>query len=445
MNIIIVGAVAGGMSAAARARRNDRDARIIVFERTDIVSFGACGLPYYVGGWFDDPSNMIARRAEDFIESGIDLRLFHEVLGVDVQNRTVTVKDLKTGRTFSERFDRLVIATGASPIVPPFARVDLENVFTLTTLPDGEALRSALGRPECREVTVVGAGFIGLETVEACLHLGKRVRLIQLDPRVLPDVFDPEITGIIEAELRAKGVELLVDEQVEALTGSSGRVERVRTDKGEYPTDLVVVSVGVRPNTAFLSGSGIETLGQGAIVVDASGRTNLEDIYAAGDCAAVPHALDGKPVYVPLATSANKLGRVVGDVVTGRTSSYPGSLGSACLKVLGLEAGRTGLSQGAAEGRGIPVKTVFVKDKDHANYWPGQEDIAVKLIYAEESRRLLGGQIVGGRGAVLRTDVLAAAIAGGATVDQLGLLDLCYAPPFSRTWDVLNVAGNVAK
>ncbi len=445
MKIVIVGGVAAGMSAAARARRASKDAEIVVLEQTDVVSFGACGLPYYVGGWFDDPSVMVARRAEQLRDSGIDVRLFQRVLALDYRARTVRVKNLQTGVEHDEGWDRLLIATGASPIVPPIAGIDLENVHTLTRLADGEALRTSLRAESCREVVVIGAGFIGIEAVEAFLHLGKSVRLIQLDERVLVDAFDREITDLLEKELACRGVKLHVAEKVLSLAGTGGRVSGVSTDKSSYPADLVVVAVGVRPATAFLKASGIAMLPNGAIVVDHAGRTSLAEVFSAGDCASIPLLIDGSPAWAPLATGANKLGRVVGDNMAGRDSRYPGSLASACIKVLGLEAARTGLSERDAARRGVSFKTAFITDKDHANYWPGQTDIAVKLLYDAASRKLLGGQVVAGQGAVLRADVLAAAITGGLTVEQLGMLDLCYAPPFARTWDALNIAGNVAK
>lgn len=443
MRIVVIGGVAAGMSAAARARRAAKDAEIVVFEKSGTVSFGACGLPYFVGGWFDDPGFMIARTAEQLRESGIDVRLYHEALSLDATARTVRVRNLATGEEGDEPYDRLMIATGAAPIRPPFPGMDLAGIHTLTRLEDGKAVRAALESPSVRNVVVVGAGFIGLEAVEACLHRGKDVRLIQLDERVLVDAFDPEITALIEKELAAKGVHVHVAEKV-ASFGGAGAVTEVRTDKGTYPADLVIVAVGVRPATAFLAGSGVELYRNGAVIVDAAGRTNLPDVFAAGDCAVVP-LMDGGIAYAPLATGANKLGRVVGDNLAGKSARHPGSLSSACIKVIGIEAGRTGLSETDAKRRGIAVKTVFIQDKDHANYWPGQAEIAVKLVYDPESRKLLGGQVAGGLGAVLRTDVLAAAIAGGLTADQLGMLDLCYAPPFARTWDALNVAGNVAK
>jgi len=445
VKIVVIGGVAAGMSAAARAKRKARDAEIIVFEQGDVVSFGACGLPYYAGGWFDDPNEMIARTAEQSRESGIDVRLRHRVVALDHARRVVRVVNVDTGEEFEESFDQLLIAVGAEPVRLPAQGMEYANVTTLTTLTDGERLRTALKDPQVKNVAVVGAGFIGLETVEACVHTGKAVRLIEMLDGVLADAFDREIAEVIEKELVANGVQVQLSEKVSCFEGDNGSATEIVTDNGRYPVDLVVVAAGVRPATGFLAESGINMLPNGAVIVDHHGATNLEGVFAAGDCATVPLIVDGSDTYVPLATGANKLGRVIGDGLAGIHAQYPGSLASACVKVLGAEAGRTGLSERQAERRGLDVKSVLVTDKDHTSYWPGQSEITVKLVYHATNRTLLGGQIVGGQGAVLRTDVLAAAITGGMTVDQLGMLDLCYAPPFARTWDVLNIAGNVAK
>ena len=271
MKLVVVGGVAAGMSAAARARRNLKDAEIVVFEQGGIVSFGACGLPYYAGGWFDDAGFMLARTPEQLRESGIDVRLFHRVIAINHAAKTVRVLDIGSGVEHDERFDRLMIATGASPIRPPFPGSELANIQPLTKLADGEKLKLALGDASCRNVVIIGAGFIGLETVEACLHQKKSVRVIQLDERVLVDAFDKEITDLLEKELVSKGVNLHVAEKVTAFEGQDGKVSTVITDKGRYPADLVVVAVGVRPDTAFLKGSGMNTLPNGAIKLTIGG------------------------------------------------------------------------------------------------------------------------------------------------------------------------------
>ena len=444
MNIVIVGAEAAGMSAAAKARRTDREANIVVLEQSDIVSFGACGLPYFVGGYFDDASYMAERSADQFVQSGIDLRIRHRVESVNAESKTLQVQNLETGEFYTESYDRLMIATGASAIRPPIKNLELDNVFFLKTMADGFGLKEATLNDTVQDVVVVGAGYIGLEVVEAMKERGKNVRLIELSDRVVKDSFDPEISDVIAEEIRQQGVELHLQESVIALQGDK-TVTGLMTDKGEYKADLVVVCTGVLPNTQFLKETGVEMLSNGALVIDDQARTSLKEVYAAGDCATVYHRVKQEQVFIPLATTANKLGRMLGENLTGAKKTFPGTLGSAAVKVLDIEAGRTGISEADAKAAGMDYKTVVINDKSHTNYYPNQSDIRVKLIYERNSKKILGGQLVGKRGAVLRVDTLAAAIHSGMTTEELGMLDLCYAPPFARTWDALNVAGNVAK
>lgn len=444
MKIIIIGGVAAGMSAAAKAKRMYKEAEIIVYEMTEEVSLGACGLPYFVGNFFEDPNQMIARTKEQFAESGIQVQTKHQVIALDTQSKTIRVKELETEQEFDDQYDKVMIATGAHAVVPPFENKDLVNIFTLKSLQDGLALKEKAMSHDYKRVVVIGGGYIGMEIVEAMHALGKEVRLIQSDNRVLPETFDEEITEIMTEEILRKGVLLHVEERVKGFIGEK-HVEGVITNRGEYPADIVVVATGVRPNTQFLKETGIEMLENGAIVINGHGETSLSDVYAAGDCATIYHLVKKQSVYIPLATTANKQGRIVGENLVGHTSKFPGTLGSACIKVLDLEAGRTGLSEKEAKELGLFYKTVMIRDKNQTNYYPGQVDIHVKLIYDAETKVILGGQIIGKQGAVLRVDVLAAAIHNKMTTEELGMLDLCYSPPFSRTWDVLNKAGNVAK
>ena len=443
MKIVIIGAEAAGMSAAAKARRTDREAEIVVLEQSEIVSFGACGLPYFVGGYFDDASYMAERSADQFVQSGIDLRIRHQVESLD-DNKQLQVRNLETGEIYSESYDRLMIATGASAIRPPIENLQLDNVFFLKTMADGFGLKEATLDENAKDVVVIGAGYIGLEVVEAMKERGKNVRLIELSDRVVKDSFDPEISEVIADEIRQQGVDLHLEESVVSLQGDK-IVTGIVTNKGEYKADLVVVCTGVLPNTQFLKNTGIEMLNNGALIIDEQARTSLNDVYAAGDCATVYHRVKQEQVFIPLATTANKLGRMLGENLTGAEKIFPGTLGSAAVKVLDVEAGRTGISEADAKAAGMDYKTVVINDKSHTNYYPDQSDIRVKLIYERNSKKILGGQLVGKRGAVLRVDTLAAAIHTGMTTEELGMLDLCYAPPFARTWDALNVAGNVAR
>lgn len=444
MRVVIIGGVAAGMSAAAKLKRMKPEYEVVVYEKTDVVSFGACGLPYFVGGFFDDPQNMIARAPEKFVESGIDLKIFHEVISVDTKSKKLNIKDLKNGEVSEDSYDKLMIATGASSIIPPIKNIKLENVSTLKSLEDGVRVKELMNNDEIKKVAIIGAGFIGLEAVEAAKKLGKDVVVFQLEDRILPQVFDKEITDILEDEIKKHNVDLRLEEIVSELVGDE-KVRKVITNKGEYEADLVIIATGVRPNTAFLNDSGINMLPNGAIIVDEFGKTSEEDIYAAGDCATIQNIVTGQDSYVPLATGANKLGRIVGENLAGANNSFQGSLGSSCIKIMDMEAASTGLTEGQANKLGIKIKSKFISDFNQTNYYPGRNKIYVKLVYDADTKVILGGQVAGYKDAVQRCNVIAACIFGKLTTNQLGMLDLCYAPPFARTWDTLNVAGNVSK
>ena len=444
MKVIIIGGIAAGMSAAAKFKRLSPNDDVVVYEKGDIVSFGACGLPYYVGGFFDDSNEMIARTPEAFREAGVEIHTKHEVTNVDFSNKKVTVKNLNTNEVLEESYDKLMIASGARAIIPPIKNIDLENVVTLKSMDDGNKLRELMSKEENKKIAIIGAGFIGLEAAEAAKHRGKEVTVIQLQDRVLQEVFDKDITDLLEEELRENGVNLLLSETVTELIGD-GKVSKVKTNKREIEADIVILATGVKPNTDFLNCDEIKMIRNGAIVVDKYGRTSVEDVYAAGDCATINSLITDREIYVPLATGANKLGRIVGENLAGQNNSFQGSMASSCIKVMDTEAARTGLSEKEVLNLGFNYKTKFITDMNQTSYYPGRERIYVKLIYDAHTRVILGGQVAGYKDAVQRCNVLAACIYAKMTTEQLGMLDLCYAPPFSRTWDVLNVAGNVSK
>lgn len=444
MKVIIIGGIAAGMSAAAKFKRLSPNDDVVVYEKGDIVSFGACGLPYYVGGFFDDSNEMIARTPEAFREAGVEIHTKHEVTNVDFSNKKVTVKNLNTNEVLEESYDKLMIASGARAIIPPIKNIDLENVVTLKSMDDGNKLRELMSKEENKKIAIIGAGFIGLEAAEAAKHRGKEVTVIQLQDRVLKEVFDKDITDLLEEELRENGVNLLLSETVTELIGD-GKVSKVKTNKREIEADIVILATGVKPNTDFLNCDEIKMIRNGAIVVDKYGRTSVEDVYAAGDCATINSLITDREIYVPLATGANKLGRIVGENLAGQNNSFQGSMASSCIKVMDMEAARTGLSEKEVLNLGFNYKTKFITDMNQTSYYPGRERIYVKLIYDAHTRVILGGQVAGYKDAVQRCNVLAACIYAKMTTEQLGMLDLCYAPPFSRTWDVLNVAGNVSK
>ena len=443
--IIIIGGVAAGMSAAAKARRLDKEAVITVYEKTDIVSWGACGMPYYVGGFYDNPNTMIARTAEATIKSGIDLKVNHEVLKIDAKNKKVLVKDIANNNEFEDNYDSLLIATGAKSIIPNIPNINIGNVSTLKDYQDAINMKEKMKDANIKNVIVLGAGFIAIEAAHALKHIGKNVTIIQRSDRVFGNKFDKEFSDMVIEHIK-EHVDLHLNEKVMSLEADDkNNVKAVVTDKGKYNADYVVAAIGVKPNNDLAKEAGIELMENGAILVDREGKTSIDSIYAAGDCASIYDRVLDSQNYATLATGANKLGRMVASNLVGGHEKFIGSLTSACILAFELEAARTGITEEEAKKRNISYKSVTIKDIDHTHYYPDYQDLYIKLIYLSDSRKIIGGQILGKRGAVLRADVIAACIHAGLTVDELGMLDLCYAPPFARTWDSLNVAGNAAK
>ncbi|WP_295154927.1 CoA-disulfide reductase [uncultured Brachyspira sp.] len=443
--VIIIGGVAAGMSAAAKARRLDKEAVITVYEKTDIVSWGACGMPYYVGNFYDNPNTMIARTAETIIKSGIDLKVKHEVLKIDSKNKKVLVKDIINNREFEDNYDSLLIATGAKSIIPNIPNINIGNVSTLKEFNDALNMKEKMKDANIKNVIVLGAGFISIEAAHVLKHIGKNVTIIQRSERVFGNKFDKEFSDIIIEHIK-ENADLRLNEKVQSLEAdNNNNVKAVITDKGKYDADYVVVAVGVKPNSDLAKDAGIKLMDNGAILVDREGKTSIDSIYAAGDCASIYDKVLDTQNYAALATGANKLGRMTAANLLGGNEKFAGSLTSACILAFELEAARTGITEEEAKKRNINYKTVSIKDLDHTHYYPDYQDLHIKLVYTADSRKIIGGQILGKRGAVLRIDVIAACIYAGITVDELGMLDLCYAPPFARTWDALNVAGNAAK
>ncbi|MGN7400943.1 CoA-disulfide reductase [Cytobacillus praedii] len=443
MKLLVIGGVAAGMSAASKLKRLNKDAQIVVYEKGKFLSYGACGLPYYVSGENDDYTKMIARTKEQFEEQGMEIFLQHEVVKVVPEKKQVMIKDLVKNKLFIDTYDKLMIASGTVPIVPPFPGVSMKNIYGLKTLEDGIRLKEITEQPEIQDVVIVGGGYIGIEVVEAMIRQGKRVRVIELSDRILK-TFDMELTDLAEDELVKHGVKLNLEEKVEAFIGTE-QVESVQTDKGTYRADLVLLSIGVKPATKFLEGSGIALSENGAVIIDREMRTNMQDVYSAGDCAQVYHKVMEENTHIPLGTNANKCGRIAGSNIAGQHNKYVGTLGSAAIKICDLEMGRTGLSEEEAKKLAIDYTTVFVKSADHPGYYPNQTPIWIKLICEKRSRRILGAQAIGNKGAVLRIDIFAVAIHNQMTADELGMTDLVYAPPFAGVWDAVHIACNAVK
>lgn len=443
MKIVIIGGVAAGMSAAAKARRMSKDAEIIVIEKGREVSYGACGLPYYVSGVNEELNLMRMRTAAEFCRSGIEIRLQHEAIQVIPNDKKVILRENVTGRQYEEMYDKLLIAAGANPIIPNIKGAEKQNVFTLRTLEDGVAMREIMKQPNIRNIIIVGGGYIGMELVETAVTLKKQVRVVEAAESVMSN-FDKEITDFIEQGVRKSDVILHTGEIVKEIIGDSS-VREVVTDKGQYEADAVILAVGVRPNTRFMEDAQIARLPNGAIIVDEEMRTNIEHIYAAGDCATVRHRLLQEQTYIPLGTNANKQGRIAGENMFGAHKKLMGVLGTAMAKILDLEVAKTGLTEKEAQRHGIPYDVVSVITPNHAPYYPNPTPIKIKLVYHSETKVVLGAQLAGYEGVALRANVFAACIHAGMTAEEIGGIDFGYAPPFSMPWDAVHVAANAVK
>ena len=447
--VVIIGGVAAGMSCAAKLSREAPDTHITVFEQGEHISYGACGLPYYVGDVIEDHHKLIVKTPEDFKDTNIIVNTRHQVLEVFPKEKKILVKPLeldtqKEEDTFHQPYDQLVIATGAAPSIPPFAKDALGNVFTLRDINDGLLMKNAALQPTVKDVVILGSGYIGMELVESFHSLGKNVRVINRSDRLMK-TFDPEIRELVRRELENKGVLLSLNEQVEELlSDDEGRVRGVKTDQQEYPAQLVVVATGVKPSTEFLEGTGIETLKNGAIIIDEKMRTNLEDIYAAGDCATLWHRQLQQPVHIPLATYANRQGRLLAEILAGKDVSFPGGIGASMVKILDITLSQAGLSEAQAKKADINFKTSFIKGYSHAGYYPGSTPLYIKLLFDPDTQVVLGAQLAGEKGAALRIDALSIAIDQGLTLNELAYSDFAYTPPYSGAWDPIQIAANVA-
>ncbi len=442
--IVIVGGVAAGMSCASKLDREADDVNITVYEKGGVISYGACGLPYYIADYFEDSDKMIARTPEDYKDTSVDVRLYHEVVEVNPEDKTVRVKNLKDGGEFSKKYDELVIASGAAPVLPPFADSEIENLFKLRTVEDAEKIKEAAQNPDVEKVVIVGGGYIGIELVESFKRLGKEISVINRSERIMGS-FDEEIRELIVEELKDKNINLHLNDDVEEIIADEeGKVSKVKTDRDEYDADLAVVVVGVAPATEFLKGTGIETLDNGAIIIDEKMKTNIDNIYSAGDCAALYHIVLDKYVHIPLATYSNRQGRLLGSILAGKDVSFPGGIGTSMVKVLDLEIAQTGLNEHQAEESGFEYETNMIKAASHTGYYPGREAVYVKLIFEKGTERLLGAQIAGKDKAALRINPLAIAIERKMTLQEIAYSDFGYAPPFSGVWDPVQIACNAS-
>ncbi|MFD2923258.1 FAD-dependent oxidoreductase [Halobacillus naozhouensis] len=443
MKFVIIGGDAAGMSAAMQIVRNSEGNEIVTLERGEIYSYGQCGLPYIFGREVDSFDDLIARTPETFRNKyGIDARQLHEVTKVDCDHKVVYGIDHNNGEEFKESYDRLLIATGADPVMPPWEGKDLSGIYSLKTIPDAKNIMDGL-EDKVDQVAIIGGGYIGLEMAENLAAIGKKICIIDRGNR-LGKIFDEDMSELIHKEAEKQGIELLLGESVEGFNGNK-KVKSVITDKGEYETDLVLAAVGVAPNTSFLNGTGIYTSYNQAIEVNAFMETSIMDIYSAGDCATQFHRVKQRPDYVPLGTHANKQGRIAGLNMVDHRRTFQGIVGTSILKFFDLTLGRTGISSQEAKEAHIPYETVKIESTHAAGYYSKEDPMTLKLIYDEQSRCLLGGQIIGGQGVDKRIDVLATAIYHWMTVDDLVDLDISYSPPYNSVWDPIQQAARRAK
>ena len=443
--LVVVGGDAAGMSAASKAKREDPEMNVIVFEKGEWVSYAACGMPYYVKGAIDELEDLVTVTPEAFREKrDVDLRTGHEVLGIDPDARTVTVED-EGGERFEQPYDHLLIGTGASAIEPPFEGIGLEGVFTIHDMDEADAIDDYLEAHEPETAAIVGGGYVGVEMAEALDERGLSVSMFEMLPHILQP-FGEEAARVVEGHLREQGVDLHLETAVQGFDGD-GRVDRVAFEAEDgledVPADLVIVGVGVAPNTSLAEEAGIELGETGAIAVDEYGRTNRADVYAAGDCAEATNVVTGDPDHVPLALTANRAGRAIGQTVTGSPTPIGEIAGSAIVKAFDIGASRAGIvDEERAREAGFDPVSVSIDASSRAHYYPGATDLTVTLIADRGSERVLGASLAGQEG-LKRIDTVATALEAGMTVSELQRLDLAYAPPFSPVWDPILTAGKV--
>ncbi|ELY43823.1 FAD-dependent oxidoreductase [Natronorubrum sulfidifaciens] len=437
---VIVGGDAAGMSAASKAKREAPDRDVIVFEKGEWVSYAGCGMPYYIKGDVDDLEDLVSVTPEEFREQrDVDLRTGHEVVAIDLEANTVTVE--ADGERFEQSYGDLLIGTGARAIVPPFDGIDLEGVFTLRSMDQADAIEDYVSDHEPATAAIVGGGYVGVEMAEALDERGVDVSIFEMLPQTLQP-FGEETARVVEDHLREQGVDLHLETAVQGFAGSD-HVESVELEDDSVSADLVIVGVGVAPNVELAEEAGIEIGETGAIATDAYGRTNDENVYAAGDCAEAENVVTGEPDHVPLALTANRAGRAIGSTVSGDPTETGGTAGTAIVKAFELGAARTGiLDDERAREAGFDPVSVTIDTETRPHYYPGATELTVTLVADRASERVLGASLVGPEG-TKRIDTVATAVSSGLTVSELQNLDLAYAPPFSPVWDPILTAAKV--
>lgn len=441
MKVVIVGGVAGGATAAARLRRLDEQAEIVVFERSGFISYANCGLPYYIGDVITDPQDLTLQTPESFFSRfRVNMKVRHEVTALHPEKHTVSVKNLKTGEGFEESYDKLILSPGAKPTQPPVLGTDLKKLFTLRTVEDTLSIKRYINRNHPKSAILAGGGFIGLEVAENLRELGMDVTIVQR-PKQLMKPFDSDMASFIHNEMRKHGVKLALGHTVEGFEETEDGVQVLLKNEASLQADMVILAIGVTPDTRLAKEAGLELGIKGSILVNDKMETSAPDIYAVGDAVQVKHFVTGQDTLISLAGPANKQGRIAANNICGIDSHYPGSQGSSIVKVFDITAAATGINETIAKSSGLDVDKVILSPMSHAGYYPGGKVMTMKVVFEKETYRLLGAQIVGYEGVDKRIDVLATAIHAGMKATELAELDLAYAPPYSSAKDPVNLAG----
>ena len=441
MKVVIVGGVAGGATAAARIRRLDEQAEIVVFERSGFISYANCGLPYYIGSVIEDPEDLTLQTPESFYSRfRIHMKVHHEVIAVHPDRKTVSVKNLKTGEEFEENYDKLLLSPGAKPVWPNLPGMNSDKLFTLRTVEDTFRIKEFVDQQKPKSAVMVGGGFIGLEVAENLRELGLDVTIVQR-PKQLMNPFDADMASFIHSEVRKHGVKLALGYSVEGFAEKDNGVEVLLKDQPSIHADMVVLAIGVTPESSLAKDAGLALGMKGSILVNDRMETSIPDIYAVGDVVQVKHYVTGHDALIALAGPANKQGRIAADNICGGDSRFLGSQGSSVIKIFDMTAATTGINETNARKSGLDVDTVILSPMSHAGYYPGGKLMTMKVVFEKETYRLLGAQIVGYDGVDKRIDVLATAIHAGIKATDLKDLDLAYAPPYSSAKDPVNMAG----
>ena len=438
MKVAVIGCTHAGTSAIVNLKKLYPDAEVTVYERNDNISFLSCGIALYVGGVIDDAEKLFYSSPEELCDIGVNTHMRSDGQDIDLENKKLKIKNLDNGEEFEDDFDKLIVTTGSWPVEPSLEGVDLENVLLCKNYNHSKNIIDKMD--DCKNVVVVGAGYIGVELVEAFEMKGKNVTLIDSSERILSRYLDKEFTDLAEEAFEEKGIKLALGESVTKFDGNDGKVSKVITDKGEYEADLVIMCVGFRPNTNLLKGK-VDMLDNGAIIVDEYMKTSAEDVFAAGDSATIVFNPTGKKEYIPLATNAVRMGYLVAKNLKEPTLKYIGTQGTSGIKIYDYCISSTGMTEESARNQGKDIKTVTIEDTDRPEFMPEYHDLTLKVVYEKDSRKIIGAQIVSKTDLTQSINTMSVCIQKEVTIDELSIIDFFFQPHFNKPWNFLNLAG----